>query len=50
MNKAKLVEEVSNKTGLTKKDTRNIIDAVTNTIKSTLSKGEKVTLVDFGTF
>ena len=50
MNKAELIEEVSNKTGLTKKDTGNVIDALTDTIQKTLSKGEKVTLAGFGTF
>jgi len=50
MNKAELIEEISNKTGLTKKDTGNVIDALTDTIKKTLSKEEKVTLVGFGTF
>ena len=50
MNKAKLAEEVSGKTGLTKKVTQNVIDAVIETIGDTLSRGEKVTLVGFGTF
>jgi len=50
MNKAKLIEEVSDETGLTKENIRNIIDATTKTIKNALSNGEKVTLVDFGTF
>jgi len=50
MNKAELVNEVSGKTGLTRKKTQNVIDAVTETIGDTLSKGGKVTLVDFGTF
>jgi len=50
MNKAELIEEVSNKTGITKKETGNVIDALTNTIQKTLSKEEKVTLVGFGTF
>ncbi len=50
MNKAQLVEEVSGKAGLTKKETQNVIDAVTETIGDTLSAGEKVTLVGFGTF
>jgi len=50
MNKTELIEEVSNKTGLTKKDTGNVIDALTDTIQKTLSKEEKVILVDFGTF
>lgn len=50
MNKAELVNEVSGKTGLTKKQTQNVIDAVVETIGDTLSRGEKVTLVGFGTF
>ena len=50
MNKAELAEEVSGKTGLTKKVTQNVIDAVIETISDTLSRGEKVTLVGFGTF
>ena len=50
MNKAELIEKVSDKTGLTKKESWNVIDAVTDTIKNALSKGEKVTLVNFGSF
>jgi len=50
MNKAELIEEVSNKTGLTKKETGNVIDALTDTIQKTLSKEEKITLAGFGTF
>lgn len=50
MNKAELVNEVSAKTGLIKKETHNVIDVLTETIGDTLAKGEKVTLVGFGTF
>lgn len=50
MNKAGLVEEVSDKTGNTKKQAGNVIDAITDTVKETLSKGERITLVGFGTF
>ena len=50
MNKAELIEEVSGKIGLTKKEIGNVIDAITQSIIDTLSKGEKVTLVGFGTF
>lgn len=50
MNRAELVSEVSDKTGLTKKEIQNVIDVLTETIGDTLSKGEKVTLVGFGTF
>lgn len=50
MNKANLVDEVSGKVGITKKDAGNVVDAITRTITNTLKKGEKVTLVGFGTF
>lgn len=50
MNKAELANEVSAKTGLSKKETQNVIDVLTETIGDTLAKGEKVTLVGFGTF
>ncbi|MBA7489901.1 DNA-binding protein HU [subsurface metagenome] len=50
MNKAELIGEVSSKTGLTKKDTADVLDAMTETIADTLSQGEKVALVGFGTF
>ncbi|MEA1964168.1 MAG: HU family DNA-binding protein [Candidatus Aerophobetes bacterium] len=50
MNKAELIDKVSSKAGLTKKDAGNVIDGMMGTIINTLSKGEKVTLVGFGTF
>ena len=50
MNKVELVEAVSDQTGITKKEARNILDAVTEAITNALSNGEKITLVDFGTF
>lgn len=50
MNKAELVEEVSGEAGLTKRETQKVIDTMIEIIADTLSKGEKVTLVGFGTF
>ncbi|MCK4419062.1 HU family DNA-binding protein [Candidatus Aerophobetes bacterium] len=50
MNKAQLIEKVADEVGLTKKDTRKVVDAVTQTIAEALSGGEKITLVNFGTF
>ncbi len=50
MNKTELVELVKEKTGLTKKDVKEIIDATTDVITEALIKGEKVSLVGFGTF
>jgi len=50
MNKAELVEEVANQTGLTKKTSREAIDVVTSVITDSLARGERVTLVGFGSF
>jgi len=50
MNKGELVQEVSGKTGLTKKASREAIDTTTSVITDALAREEKVTLVGFGTF
>jgi len=50
MDKAELVEEVSNQTGLTKKTSREAVNAVFSAITDSLAREEKVTSVGFGTF
>jgi len=50
VNKAELVEEVANQTGLTKKASRETVDAIISAITDSLAREEKVTLVGFGTF
>lgn len=50
MNKAKLVDYVANKTGLTKKDVNAALDAVIEAVVSTVRGGDSVTLTNFGTF
>lgn len=50
MNKATLVEYITNKTGLTKKDVNAAIDAMIEAIVSTVKSGDSVTLTNFGTF
>lgn len=50
MNKADLINEVATATGLTKTKAGEVIDAVTESMKNALSKGDKVTLVGFGSF
>ena len=50
MNKAELVEEVANQTGLTKKTSREAVDVIISAITDSLSREERVTLVGFGTF
>ena len=50
MNKAELIEEVATQTGLAKRTSGKAVDAVVSAISDCLAKGEKVTLVGFGTF
>jgi len=50
MNKAELIEEVRTETGLTKKTSREAVDAIISAITDSLAREEKVTLVGFGTF
>ncbi|MBC7188979.1 HU family DNA-binding protein [Candidatus Aerophobetes bacterium] len=50
MNREGLINEVAEKVGVTKKETQNILEAFIKTVTDALSRGEKVTLVGFGTF
>ena len=50
MNKSDLIQAVVEKTGLTKKDSASAVDAMLNGIGDSLTKGDKVQLVGFGTF
>src|SRR3989304_4570773 len=50
MNKEQLVEKLAAKTGMTKKGPMDAINPTRDTITASLRKGEKVTLVGFGTF
>ncbi len=50
MNKAELVQEVANQTGLTKKVSREAVDGIISAITDSLAREERVTLVGFGTF
>jgi len=50
MNKAELVEEVADQTGLTRKTSREAVDGIISAITDCLAREEKVTLVGFGTF
>ncbi len=45
MNKSELITEVTEKSGLTKKETGKISGAVFESITDALSKGEKVQLI-----
>ena len=50
MTKTELINEVANKTGLTKKDAEKAVSAVIESITDAMSMGDKVQLVGFGTF
>ena len=50
MNKAQLVEAVSNKTDITKSDVERILTAIVDTIKETVQSRDQVQLIGFGTF
>jgi len=50
MNRAELVAAVAANAGLTKKDADKAVGAFVSSITGSLQKGEKVSLVGFGTF
>lgn len=50
MNKLELIEAVAKVAGISKVDAGRAVDAFTGTIQKSLKKGDKVTLVGFGTF
>ena len=50
MQKTDFVRAVAERTGVSQKDARHVIDAALDIIAETLKAGEKVTLTGFGTF
>ncbi len=50
MNKAGFIDAVAAKAGLSKKDSKEAVDAVIDTITETLVKKETVSFIGFGTF
>lgn len=50
MTKSELIDRVAEKTNLTKKDAGLAVDALLDTVTETLSAGERVQIVGFGTF
>ncbi|MBE5876948.1 MAG: HU family DNA-binding protein [Lachnospiraceae bacterium] len=50
MNKTELIDALAAKTGLTKKDSEATLNAFVQTVTEQLAKGDKVSLVGFGTF
>ncbi|MGG6295280.1 HU family DNA-binding protein [Leptolyngbya sp. AN02str] len=50
MNKGELVDKIAESANVTKKQADAILTAATDSIMEAVSKGEKVTLVGFGSF
>ncbi|MHA6534379.1 HU family DNA-binding protein [Paenibacillus sp. BAC0078] len=50
MNKTDLVNNISEKSGLAKKDVEAVINGVLSEITDALAQGDKVQLIGFGTF
>ncbi len=50
MNKAELINAIAVESGLSKVDSKKALEAFVSTVTNTLTKGEKVSLVGFGTF
>jgi DNA-binding protein HU-beta len=50
MNKGELIDAVADQASVTKKEADSVISAMIDTIMDSVAKGEKVTLVGFGTF
>jgi len=50
MNKNGLIAEVSKRTGASKADTGRAIDAAMDVIREAVAKGDRISLVGFGTF
>jgi DNA-binding protein HU-beta len=50
MNKAELIAKIAEDAGVTKTQANATIDSFVDAVTKTLKKGDKVTLVGFGTF
>lgn len=50
MNKAELIDAISQHSGETKSSVGRILDSIAATVGETLQKGDEVVLVGFGTF
>jgi DNA-binding protein HU-beta len=50
MNKQELVDAIAAESGLSKKDSKEALDALVKTVGATLKKGDNISLVGFGSF
>lgn len=50
MNKADLINAIAEKAGISKADSKKALDAFVGAVTETLKKGDKISLVGFGSF
>lgn len=50
MNKTQLIEKIAADAGITKAQAGNALSSFTTSVQKALKKGDKVTLIGFGTF
>jgi len=50
MNKMELIASIAEKTGMKKRDIEIVLNGFVEVVKETLKKGDKVSLIGFGTF
>lgn len=50
MNKASLVSEVARRANLSRSEAARVVDAVLDTVRETVARGQRVSLAGFGTF
>ena len=50
MKKAELIAEIAKKTGLSKKDINEVINATIETMQEALKEGKKISFIGFGSF
>ncbi|GIO15809.1 DNA-binding protein HU [Cohnella xylanilytica] len=50
MNKTDLINNIAEKSGLTKKDVESVLNGFLGEVSDALAKGDKVQLIGFGTF
>jgi DNA-binding protein HU-beta len=50
MNKAELIDAIASEAGLSKADAKKALDAFVNTTAGALKKGDRISLIGFGSF
>ncbi|MEX2514963.1 MAG: HU family DNA-binding protein [Candidatus Paceibacterota bacterium] len=50
MNKAELIDEIASKAGLSKADAKKALEGFTNATTRALKKGDRISLIGFGSF